>query len=82
MKYENIASLVYDWRELRKLTQGHVAKRLGYGSSQFISNVERGRCSLPLKKAKKLCKVLDMPYEVLKSAYIADLAEEINKILR
>jgi transcriptional regulator with XRE-family HTH domain len=82
MKYENMASLVYEWRELRGFSQGSVAKKLGYSSPQFISNIERGLCSFPIKKCKKLCKILDLPYDLLKQAYVADLSEEINKALR
>lgn len=36
------------------LSQGRVAKILGYTSPQFISNCERGICQMPLKNLKQL----------------------------
>jgi transcriptional regulator with XRE-family HTH domain len=79
MKHESISSLIHQWRDLRSITQAQLAKKLGYSTSQFISNVERGICSFPVKKAKKLAKILDIPYDLLKTAYIADLSEELNQ---
>jgi transcriptional regulator with XRE-family HTH domain len=78
MKHENMGTLLFDFRTLRKLSQGAVANKLGYGSSQFISNVERGLCLFPVKKFKKLAKVLDIDVELLVSAYMADVKEFIN----
>jgi transcriptional regulator with XRE-family HTH domain len=36
------------------MTQLDVARKLGYTSAQFISNFERGLCSLPLPAIRKL----------------------------
>lgn len=51
------AQFVKEAREKAGLTQGQVAKKLKYTSPQFISNVERGKCFLPLKKVRPFCKV-------------------------
>ena len=42
------------------LSQAVVAKRLGYITSQFVSNWERNLCSVPPKDWKKLCKLLEV----------------------
>lgn len=39
-------------RELKGLTQAQVASQLGYGSPQFISNIERGVSRVPVKSLK------------------------------
>ena len=39
-------------REQKGLTQAQVALQLGYGSPQFISNIERGVSRVPVKSLK------------------------------
>jgi len=39
-------------REALSLTQSEVAQRLGYGSPQFISNIERGISNVPVKSLR------------------------------
>ena len=41
-------------REAAGLSQGDVAKILGYESAQLISNIERGISTFPFKSIKKL----------------------------
>jgi len=48
-------------REEKGMSQGEVAKKLGYSSPQFISNIERGKCSPALSSAKKMAKLYDIP---------------------
>ena len=53
-------------REALNITQGFIAEKLGYSSSQFISNWERGVCGPPahdMKKIKKLIKILQVEPE-------------------
>ncbi len=42
------------------MTQSAVCKILGYSSSQFLSNFERGLCSMPLPQLKKLIELYDL----------------------
>lgn len=49
------------------ITQSDVAKRLGYSTPQFISNIERGLCSPPLKNLRVLVKMYRIPVsEIMK----------------
>jgi transcriptional regulator with XRE-family HTH domain len=51
------------WRAIREkvgLTQRDVSDALGYSTPQFISNVERGRCSFPVEQLPKLKKLYKM----------------------
>lgn len=47
------------------LTQSDVAQRLGYTSPQFISNIERGLCSAPVKHLKDFAKMYHLDNEEL-----------------
>jgi transcriptional regulator with XRE-family HTH domain len=42
------------------LSQGRLAGLLGYHTSQYISNIERGLCNLPLEKLGDYAKILRM----------------------
>lgn len=48
-------------REDNRLSQGELSEALGYTSSQFVSNWERGLCSPPLAIIPKLAKILNIP---------------------
>ena len=79
MWHENLSALIYDWRELNKMSQAELAEKLGYGSSQFISNIERGLCGFPISKLKKLCKILKIDERMMLEALVADFTEEIQR---
>ena len=48
-------------RVLRGLTQSNVANKLGYGSPQFISNIERGIANVPLKSLRRIIDLYQVP---------------------
>jgi hypothetical protein len=50
----------------------------GYKNGQFISNVERGLCNVPLKMMKKISEVLDISPEELKAAILKDHEETLT----
>ena len=52
-------------REKKGLTQADVAKRLGFGNAQFVSNIERGLAKLPVKHFKKVAALYGVPVERL-----------------
>lgn len=73
-------------KELRlraALSQDAVAGLLGYESSQFISNWERGLSHPPLKAVPVLAKVYKVPtqemYDNLESAILKDLKSSLRK---
>lgn len=61
--FENISRLVKEARLAHPghLSQSDLSHKLGYKNGQFISNVERGLCSIPLKSLALFCEVLDIP---------------------
>lgn len=62
-------------------SQNQLSKLLGYKNGQFISNVERGLCGIPLKGIGKLIEVLAIEPESLKRAMQKDYEETLNNFL-
>lgn len=59
-EFKNFGNFVKKAREKKGLTQLQLAKKLGYETAQFTSNIERGLCAYPLNKFKRVAKVLDV----------------------
>ncbi len=75
MKHVHISKLIKFARKNKKLSQTVVAKKLGYDSCQFISNVERGECLFPVPEFKKLAKILGINSKTLLDGYLADVKD-------
>jgi transcriptional regulator with XRE-family HTH domain len=55
-------------REKAGYTQKQISDKLGYSSAQFVSNMERGLCHLPLKAMRRLIDLYELDRnEVLKA---------------
>lgn len=71
-----LATMLRNYRKKSGLSQIDVSKILGYSTSQFISNWERGVASVPPKIGRKVAKVLNIPVdqmkEKLREEYLAD----------
>lgn len=82
--FKHIAKLIRTKRlnHPNGLSQSDVSKLLGYKNGQFISNVERGLCNIPLKMLPKICEILTIPKEELKKAIMNDHEETINNFLQ
>jgi len=79
--FKNMGLLVKHQRNLKGLSQDVVAKKLGYKNAQFISNCERGLCSIPWHKWIALNRVLNITKDDFKKAVINDVADSINGFL-
>lgn len=60
MRFQGIATLVRENRLKTGVSQSELSAALGYKNGQFISNVERGLCSVPLKQLPLICKTLNI----------------------
>jgi transcriptional regulator with XRE-family HTH domain len=78
--FKNIAFLVRTKRinHPKSYSQSDLSLLLGYKNGQFISNVERGLCNVPLKMMKKISEVLDIGPEDIKAAILKDHEETLN----
>tara|TARA_R110002072_G_scaffold64203_5_gene159700 strand:+ start:32193 stop:32498 length:306 start_codon:yes stop_codon:yes gene_type:complete len=72
--FQNIAKLIRDKRinHPKNYSQSELSQLLGYKNGQFISNVERALCNIPLKMLTKVSGILDIPERDLKTAILKD----------
>lgn len=61
------------------ISQARLCRALGYSTPQFLSNFERGLCSMPIKKLKKISSILDIPPGAMKQAIANDLLSWLSK---
>ncbi len=78
--FKNIAELIKVNRlsHPNKYSQSELSHALGHRNGQFISNVERGLCSIPLKGINKVSEVLNIPAEKAKPAILKDFESTLN----
>jgi transcriptional regulator with XRE-family HTH domain len=82
--FRNIATLIKTKRlsHPKGYSQSELSHLLGYKNGQFISNVERALCNIPLKMLKRVCDILDIHPDTLKEAILKDHEETLNNYLR
>jgi len=78
-KAVELAKLIRDRRVELGLSQYEVTAALGYNpkTSQFVSNIELGKCSLPPAKINALSLCLDLPRIKIFQAMVKDYEEGI-----
>ena len=74
-----VGSLIKAGRGERGISQGKLAKMLGYTTPQYISNAERGLCSMPVKKLRKISTILGIPPGVMQTAIFTDYKNHVMK---
>lgn len=81
--FENIAKLIRTKRinHPKSYSQSELSTLLGYKNGQFISNVERALCNIPLKMLGKVSNVLDIHPNDLKRAMASDLDRTLDNYL-
>jgi transcriptional regulator with XRE-family HTH domain len=82
--FKNIAELIKAKRlqHPKSYSQSELSNLLGYKNGQFISNVERALCNIPLKMLSKVANVLNIEPEELKEAILKDQEETLNNFLK
>jgi hypothetical protein len=82
--FKNIAELIKSKRlqHPKAYSQSELSHLLGYKNGQFISNVERALCNIPLKMLGKVTEVLDITPEALKEAILRDHEETLNNYFK
>ena len=81
--FDNIAHLIKQSRlkHPNAYSQSELSSLLGYKNGQFISNVERALCNVPLKMLVKMSEVLDIPKEEIKRAILKDHSVTLDNYL-
>jgi hypothetical protein len=76
----NVGNMIKEARlnHPKRYSQSELSHLLGYLNGQFISNMERHLCTLPMKMIPKVCSILNIDIEVMKEAFIKDYVLELN----
>ena len=82
--FHSIAKLIKTKRlnHPKSYSQSELSNILGYKNGQFISNVERALCNIPLKMLNKVAEVLDISKDDLKKAILEDEAKTLDNYLK
>lgn len=82
--FKNIAQLIRTKRMAHEkgYSQSELSNLLGYKNGQFISNVERALCNIPLKMLSKVSVILNIDPQELKEAMLKDQEETLNNYLK
>jgi transcriptional regulator with XRE-family HTH domain len=65
-------------REEKGMSQQELAKRLGYETNSYVSDMERGKFIPSLGKLKKIAKALRTPFPKLKGLVVDSRLEEMG----
>lgn len=68
-------------REQKGLTQAQVALQLGYGSPQFISNIERGVSRVPTKSLKYFIDLYGLHTDEVIELLLDEKRNQLKKVL-
>ncbi len=82
--FEHIAKLIKTKRiqHPKGYSQSELSHLLGYKNGQFISNVERALCNIPLKMLNRVCEILDIDHNELRDAILKDHEVTLNNYLK
>lgn len=81
-KFQRFGDFLKEIRQIAGLSQQEVAKKLGYTSSQFISNWERNLSYPPINAIKILAELFEVGAETIfqkyLDSYVADVSEDLK----
>ena len=73
-----IGTLLRTGRTAKQITQKEMANVCGYKNPQYISNIERGLCSMNIKALKKCLKKLDINTDAAHGALLLDYSDKLR----
>lgn len=76
-EFKHIAEYVRNRREEIGLSQTELSQSIGYKHGQFISNIERGVCSLPAPKVRALAVSLKTKPRPIIDAMVKDFHDNL-----
>jgi len=81
--FSHIAKLIREKRvnHPKNYSQSELSQMLGYKNGQFISNVERALCNIPLKMLPKVSQILEITPTDLKQAMLEDHQQTLENYL-
>ena len=76
MKFEKFSTWHSRVRQERGFTQKEIAKKLGWSSSQYVSNIERGIAFLPKAKIRKIATIYKVSEAYIAMLVVADIKQD------
>ena len=76
--YIELGGLVREYRTKAGLTQLHLAEKLGYDSTQFVSLFERGLSKVPVYILGQLIVILGIPEKKIMKILLAAYQDQIT----
>lgn len=76
-----IGELLKRARKERGLSQHEITFMLGWSSPQFLSNIERGKCSLPPQYFRRVAFLLKLPVSKLIGVHMEAEHDRVKKIV-
>lgn len=81
-KGSNFSQYLKQSRIAAGLSQRDVSEKLGYTTSQFISNWERGLSTPPIKVAKKLATLYKLSLDEFSELLLQDTLQQVTQDFR
>lgn len=75
--FRETAKIVKINRVKKEMSQKNLAQAVGFRNGQFVSNIERGLCAVPLKKIVAMSKLLDIHPVDLGNAIVTDFSNKV-----
>jgi transcriptional regulator with XRE-family HTH domain len=80
--FEFISKTVKKLRTARKISQEELSHLLGFKNGQFISNIERAKCSIPFCKIPKMAVIFRVEEDVIIKAILSDTESALKTICK
>ena len=65
-------------REEKGMSQQELAKRLGYKTNSYVSDMERGKFIPSQQKLREIAKALGVPFSIIKDSLLESKFEELG----
>ena len=76
-----LGQMIRDYRIKGNFTQADLAKKLGYGSTQFVSLFERGLSKIPLNVLGQLIILLNIPEKRVVKMLLDRYKKEVRNLI-
>lgn len=76
--YTEIGIIVREARIKKEITQRELSLDLGFTSTQYISNLERGITTMSAENLGKICTILDIPANIIQKLLVDEYAKKLE----
>lgn len=78
---KHLSSVIRNRRRELNLSQEDVSRVMGWNKTrgQFLSNIERSKCTLPAKYISKISETIQLPPEAIIDAMLNDYREALSR---